>query len=144
MLLAHTILAMLGTKPARVRCNTCQGEHAYHAAGSKSRVARESRTAPRPTARAAAAASGQDLDSLLKGKDISQALRYQPSAPFAEGAVVDHPAFGLGVVLAVRGEKMDVQFRAGLKTLAQHRGGAALPRRLAEAPRAPEAEDQAG
>ena len=29
--LGHTILAMVGTKAARVRCNTCQGEHNYKA-----------------------------------------------------------------------------------------------------------------
>ena len=27
--LAHTILAMVGTKPVRVRCNTCGGDHAF-------------------------------------------------------------------------------------------------------------------
>ena len=30
--LAHTILAMVGTKLARVRCNTCNGDHAYRSA----------------------------------------------------------------------------------------------------------------
>lgn len=142
MLLAHTILAMVGSRVARVRCNTCQGEHNYHAPGGSGAAARESRTAaPRPASRAAVAASGQDLDTLLQRKDVSRAQRYQASAAFAEGTVVDHPAFGLGVVLAVRGEKMDVQFRGGLKTLAQNRGGGAAspPRRLAEA-HAPEAE----
>ena len=29
MNLGHTILAMVGSKPVRVRCNTCQGEHNY-------------------------------------------------------------------------------------------------------------------
>ncbi|MHB8418821.1 MAG: hypothetical protein ACYDCL_12145 [Myxococcales bacterium] len=131
MLLGHTILAMVGSRVARVRCNTCQGEHNYHAAGGASRAPRERGTAPpRPAARAAAVAAGQDLDERLKGKDISRAERYQVGAVFAEGAVVDHPAFGLGVVLSIRGEKMDVQFRAGVKTLAQHRGGAAGPKRL--------------
>ena len=29
MSLAHTILAMVGTRIARVRCNTCGGDHAF-------------------------------------------------------------------------------------------------------------------
>ena len=29
MTLAHTILAMVGTKIARVKCNTCGGDHVY-------------------------------------------------------------------------------------------------------------------
>jgi len=29
MTLAHTILAMVGTKPVRVQCNTCGAQHGY-------------------------------------------------------------------------------------------------------------------
>src|SRR5438132_3414963 len=29
MVLAHTIEAMVGEKPARVHCNTCKSQHAY-------------------------------------------------------------------------------------------------------------------
>ncbi len=55
--------------------------------------------------------------------------------------MLEHPLFGLGVVLAVRGEKMDVQFRAGLKTLAQARGSAHPAHRLGEPAREPEGEE---
>ncbi len=103
MLLGHTILAMVGTRVARVRCNTCQGEHNYHSPGGAERLRSEPRAPPRPAARAAAVAAGQDLDSLLAGKDISRPVRYQPTACFAEGGVVDHPGVGLGGGLAVRG-----------------------------------------
>jgi hypothetical protein len=27
--LAHTVIAMVGDKPAKVKCNTCKGEHKY-------------------------------------------------------------------------------------------------------------------
>ena len=38
MNLGHTILAMVGSKPVRVRCNTCQGEHNYRgSAGAEPR-----------------------------------------------------------------------------------------------------------
>ncbi len=141
MLLGHTILAMVGTKVARVRCNTCQGEHNFHAPGGSSSVTRESRSRAPPAAKAAVTASRQDLDSLLAGKDISKPLRYSAAAELVEGAVVDHPVFGLGVVLTVRGGKADLLFRAGVKTLAQKRGGAAAgPKRLAAAPAAAEDE----
>src|SRR2546429_5893163 len=33
MNLGHTILALVGTRPARVRCNTCHGEHNYRRDG---------------------------------------------------------------------------------------------------------------
>src|SRR5438309_8942814 len=32
MVLAHTVIAMVGTKPVKVECNTCHGVHKYRAA----------------------------------------------------------------------------------------------------------------
>ena len=58
MELAHTILAMVGQKIARVRCNTCGSDHVYRGTQSASRSAalkatsilscRTARTMPRP------------------------------------------------------------------------------------------------
>jgi hypothetical protein len=137
MLLGHTILAMVGSRIARVRCNTCQGEHNFRTSGEtaeRTRAPRARTAAGRPTARAAAvaAASGGDLDSLIKGKDISQPLRYQANQAFSKDEVIQHPSFGLGVVLSVRGEKLDVMFNAGLKTLAHQRGSTTQIKRLQE------------
>ncbi|MFY0576846.1 hypothetical protein ACN28S_23190 [Cystobacter fuscus] len=43
--LAHTILAMVGTKIARVRCNTCNGDHAFRSApGTTDRPSTSSRS----------------------------------------------------------------------------------------------------
>src|SRR5215475_1176125 len=39
MELAHTILAMVGQKIARVRCNTCGSDHVYRGTQSASRSA---------------------------------------------------------------------------------------------------------
>jgi hypothetical protein len=134
MLLGHTILAMVGSRIARVRCNTCQGEHNFRTSGEKTRAPRASAAPKRPAARAAAvaAASGGTLDSLIKGKDISQPLRYRPDQAFVKDNVIQHSSFGLGVVISVRGEKMDVMFDAGLKTLAHQRGSASPIKRLPE------------
>ena len=46
--------------------------------------------------------------------------------------VIQHSSFGLGVVISVRGEKMDVMFDAGLKTLAHQRGSVSPIKRLPE------------
>ncbi len=134
MLLGHTILAMVGSRIARVRCNTCQGEHNFRTGGEKTRAPRASSAPKRPAARAAAvaAASGGTLDALIKGKDISQPVRYHPAQAFGKDAVIQHPSFGLGVVISVRGEKMDVMFDAGLKTLAHQRGTGSQIKRLPE------------
>src|SRR6266852_6391254 len=37
MELGHTVLAMMGQKPVRVRCNTCGGEHKYRGTSAPAR-----------------------------------------------------------------------------------------------------------
>ena len=45
MVLAHAVVAMEGTKPRRVRCNTCNGEHNYRAAKPVAKAKAESKKA---------------------------------------------------------------------------------------------------
>ncbi|MHB1843484.1 MAG: hypothetical protein ACYCWW_01440 [Deltaproteobacteria bacterium] len=142
MPLGHTILAMVGSRIARVRCNTCQGEHAYHSTGGESTPPRALKkkkppTRPRAKAEAQAAADGGDLDTLLRGKDISRPRRYSPKDEFTKGDVLESSAFGLGIVLNIRGDRFDALFREGVKTLAQRKGqGLPIAKRLSEAPAA--------
>src|SRR5256712_11341231 len=90
LVLAHTIEAMVGDKPARVHCNTCNSQHSYK---PKPPGTREARTgAPRPPGKTRATR----YQSLLKDKDsvgktYSQSERYEP------GDVLEHPTFGRGV-----------------------------------------------
>jgi hypothetical protein len=126
--LAHTILAMVGTKIARVRCNTCGGDHVYRSApGSTDRP-----TAPRSsTSRATGTAKADkpekvviSFEEQLAGKDIANAPKYSPKDTYQVDQVIQHPTFGLGLVTAVRGDKVDIAFKAETKTLVHGRGGA--------------------
>jgi hypothetical protein len=130
LVLAHTILAIWAGRIKRVRCNTCMGEHAFHAAEPSSSSSRAAR--PRPAAPIKAVASSpSSYDALLAGKDRSSARRYDAKQKFSVGDLVEHPAFGLGVVAAARGlEKIDVAFPTTAKTLLHNRGaGPALASR---------------
>jgi hypothetical protein len=130
--LAHTILAMVGTKIVRVRCNTCGGDHAFRSAPG---------TTDKPSASARASASGGtraprasrvseeekviiSFEQQLAGKDIANAPRYSPKDTYKVDQVLHHPTFGLGLVTAVRGEKVDITFKSETKTLVHGRGGA--------------------
>jgi hypothetical protein len=109
MELGHTVLAMVGTKPARVRCNTCQGEHNYRGSSA-------------PTPRRATAATREkpqvtSWEALLANKDLSRARTYSAKEKFAEDEVLNHPIFGIGLVQEVRGDKIQVAFKADVKTL---------------------------
>jgi len=124
MTLAHTVLAMVGAKVARVRCNTCNGDHAFRSApGTTDRV-----TTPRATAKPRAQKVVISFDEQLEGKNTAAAQPYSVKETYALNQVFTHPTFGVGFVTAVRGDKVDITFRSETKTLVHGRGGPAVER----------------
>ncbi len=128
MMLGHTILAMRDAiKIARVRCNTCQGEHAYKA-GPPGTVTAKAPKAGRtgPAARTTRTkVEHKSFETLLAAKDESRAKLYSPKDRFKANDLLRHPSFGLGIVQLVRLNKIDVLFQLGEKTFLHDRGEAA-------------------
>lgn len=125
--LAHTIIAMVGPKVERVQCNTCRAEHKYR--GQQPLVKVQSFAAPKkPSTPKAASGTTRarpvvvTFDEQLKNKDLSRAKRYSTRETFVVDDVVDHPTFGLGIVTAVRGDKVDIAFKQEDKTLVHGKG----------------------
>lgn len=114
--LGHTIIAMMGPKVVKVKCNTCGADHSYK--GER-----------RPVKSAGLAKPPQKVvsswEDRLKAKDVSGARKYNPKEYFQVDDVIDHPTFGLGLVTANRHDKIDVAFKAYEKVLVN---GNALPR----------------
>jgi hypothetical protein len=121
MMLAHTIEAMVGDKPARVHCNTCKSQHIYKAnppstttRPARARAAGKSGDAEPPTPKTRAT----KYQTLLKGKDMAGARSYSSSETYEAGDVLQHPTFGTGVATAVKeGSKVEVLFETGSKVL---------------------------
>jgi hypothetical protein len=125
MELGHTILAMVGQKIARVHCNTCGSDHVYRGTQRSSRAA-ASRTRTATAEKPQRTVVG--FDAQLAALDVSKAQDYHPDHTYAVDQVLRHPTFGLGIVRAVRQDKMDVAFKAAERTLVQGRSaGAARP-----------------
>jgi hypothetical protein len=120
MVLAHTILAVDGGRPARVQCNTCGGQHNYRSAGGEPRAA-SSDSPRRAPARETPTKTRVTIDELIAQKG-GVSRPYSPKSTFSLDDVVSHPTFGMGLVEAVRADKIDVVFRAGTKTLVHGRG----------------------
>lgn len=119
--LAHTILAMVGTKIARVRCNTCNKDHAMRSAPGVSKA----RT-PKPKARSTKAERVViSFEQRLGERDPSAARTYSPRERYEADDVINHPTFGLGIVTTVRPDKIDIDFKTSQKTLVHGRDGAA-------------------
>jgi hypothetical protein len=118
LLLGHTILAMVGPKIARVRCNTCKTEHAFRrAAPGANGGANGGAKARKPRVRAEKHVVS--FDELFAGKDVARARRWSLDQRFGEGDVMDHPAFGLGLVTeSPNPGKVSVIFRGGTKVIA--------------------------
>jgi hypothetical protein len=133
MLLGHTILAMVGTKIARVRCNTCGGDHVHRGApGTTDKPTAAARAKAAGTSRATKASAADKVvisfEEQLSGKDIANAPRYSPKDTYKVDQVVQHPTFGLGLVTGVRGDKVDIAFKSEAKTLVHGRGGSTSDR----------------
>jgi hypothetical protein len=120
-ILAHTIEALIGDKPARVHCNTCKAQHGYKAhepnGGSRQLRQADGSLAPRP-----GRTRGNRYQELLKGKDKAVARSYSSQDRYSPGDVMEHPTFGFGVTTAIKdGTKIEVLFENGLKVLVQGR-----------------------
>ncbi len=131
--LAHTILAMVGTKIARVRCNTCGGDHVYRSAPGT--TDRPSASSSRSTTSRASTSRAEkpekvviSFEEQLAGKDIANAPKYSPKDTYQLDQVIQHPTFGLGLVTAVRGDKVDIAFKSETKTLVHGRSGGSAER----------------
>jgi hypothetical protein len=122
MVLAHTILAVSGGRPARVQCNTCNGQHNYRSASGDAKPAASAReSSPRSSTRETPTKTRITVDELIAQKG-GVSRPYSPKTTFAMDDVVSHPTFGTGLVEAVRSDKIDVIFRIGTKTLVHGRG----------------------
>ena len=108
LLLAHTVIAMVGAVPVKVECNTCRNVHRFRGPSPAAKS-----PAPRKTRRSPA----ESFDELM-ATHTGAPRRYAPSDLFAAGDVLDHATFGRGLVSGLKDPgKVEVTFRTGVKTL---------------------------
>jgi len=118
LVLAHTVIAMHGGQPVNVECNTCHAVHRFRAGKATASPS----AAPRPARPQKKAVP--TFDELLARRAAAGKRRYSSRETFAADEVIEHPAFGPGLVSAVRdGGKIDVTFRSAVKTLVHGKSG---------------------
>jgi len=131
--LGHRIIALVAGVPKRVICQTCGGEHAYHAphsAPAKPGVFIRRNGAPTTEKKAPAGVRVAQKARVEKerydawagrtlGRTVDAFKRYSMEQTLKPGDLVLHPKFGEGYVEAVREDgKVSVMFRDGARTLA--------------------------
>lgn len=118
LMLAHTIEAVVNNKITRTHCNTCGAQHAYRRNPPGTASAKLRGTSSGNGRATKATAPAVDYEALLRGKDVSNARVYKMSERFEPKEIIQHPTFGVGLVVRVRdSNKIDVGFTDGLKTL---------------------------
>jgi hypothetical protein len=134
----HTIVALVGGKPAKVECQGCGKQHQYRAQPPGSSTAEKGERAPRARAAKAATAAAPmvDFDTLLAGRSSGEARAYSPNERFELNELVRHPSFDVGVVSATPApQKVEITFRDGSKKILLHDRGSAQASRLGPPPR---------
>jgi hypothetical protein len=120
-ILNHTIVALVEELPARVKCNTCGGEHKYRKPAQPK--AKATKAAPKISRVAKAKldlreAEREEWEELQPKMINGQALDYAMDGKFTVGSVINHSVFGLGMVQQVGGpRKIFVLFQEGKKLL---------------------------
>ena len=117
----HTIIALVGTVPVRVRCNTCDGDHNYrapkvkHAPKATTAKTRQPGTPRKPKAIQQDAEQWQQISTQLHS---GQAVAYNMDRAFKVKEAVSHPTFGIGIVVEIfPPNKVEILFEAGRKLL---------------------------
>jgi hypothetical protein len=115
LVLAHIVVSMDGTKPKRVKCNTCEGEHNYRATKPKTRTTATKKSA---TAKTTSKKSRQTWEEEMKQAANKPHKQYSMSGSFSEGDWIEHSTFGLGCVqLFTAPNKITVRFADSTRML---------------------------
>ncbi|MFM8270057.1 MAG: hypothetical protein ACKN9V_07695 [Pseudomonadota bacterium] len=105
--LAHVIVAMVGIKPARVICKTCQSPHNYRLGEGAVRA-----TPKAPRATKTFVKNSDYWEQQMAKKKQSPMKPYKTQELFKLGDVISHSKFGLGIVEEVKSNgKILVLFR---------------------------------
>ena len=120
IVLAHVVMAMVGAKPRRVKCNTCGGEHYYHPEKPVRKTAAKSeKPAKKPSTRK----TRQSWEETMKEAASKPHKKYAMSGNFDEGDWIEHVKFGLGCVqVFVPPNKITVRFSDSTKLLVCNQG----------------------
>lgn len=119
MELAHVIVSMLDSRPAKVICKTCKSEH-KHRLPPGTRAKRKTSTAGRPRVKNTVRAA--ELWEEKIAASSSKTVPYSIQSSFQSGDLINHSIFGVGVVEDAKDNgKMLVLFRGGEKVLVHGR-----------------------
>ena len=91
----------------RVKCLTCESEHKYRPA---KKPVKKKAAARKKTTRAKKEDPARDFEKLSEKFKGKKQLPYTMEGSFKADDVIDHPTFGMGIVVGATSQKMEVIF----------------------------------
>lgn len=121
----HSIVAMVGSDPKQVLCQSCGSRHSYRTGPARKRAAEatiaaaSSRGSGSPRETAEAAKKAELLRALSEEVAVAEKVRvFNPKERYKAGEIISHPEYGRGKIENVLRASLLVRFpRSGLKPL---------------------------
>lgn len=115
----HTIIAMDKDKVAKVECNVCGSRHNYRPVKPVSPAVEKRKTARAASLEKARIKKAEAYyDKLIASRKNTRTKSYSMDGIFKTGELLDHPIFGLGVIIEIEmPNKIEVMFRQESKLL---------------------------
>lgn len=121
--LGHVITALVLQNIKKVKCLTCQQEHAYRGAlgSGATKKPKANSKSKSLSSKTPGALRASDYERLLGRRSVEEAIPYSPKHCFHEKDLLLHASFGVGIVTAVKDiKKIEVLFQSGPKILLHH------------------------
>lgn len=114
----QTVVTHMSLTSAKLECEVCKTKNSF-----KLEEPKRTRTiAPKKKITAKAAAGLMARWGQLRDHNAVKPLPYNMKATFETGAAIDHPKFGLGFVIGVGGQAIQVVFEDAERSLVHGRG----------------------
>lgn len=119
----HTVVSATKRRVREVKCEVCQFVHKY----SKAKIKKEKAATPTKRGRKKkqkldeSVAIGTEWEEEMEEKKDIQPADYRLGGSYAEGTVIGHSVFGVGIVKKIFSEtKFEALFKTGRKYLVQN------------------------
>lgn len=109
--LGHLIVAMVGDKIAKVKCNTCGGTHNYREMKKKLKSGETPKKTATPKIQKDAGKTPELLWEASISKTRGAEVPYEMGRAFKVGDVIAHELFGKGVVKQISPRKCTALFK---------------------------------
>ena len=114
------VIAHVDAKTAKVECEVCHSKTKIKIKAEKKATARTGRSTTGVRNKSQVTLTNEWQAMLEKAGDKPR-HRYQLKEKFSKDAVIEHPQFGVGLVMAASPQKIEVIFETGIKALVHNR-----------------------